>query len=169
MATTQLNQRKAAALQPRRGRPPTGRAQSASERMRRYRERQRDAGLRAETRYQPAATFNAGALKHRIIEMRSLAIHCLVAQKIEGNPRLLNQVKQTLDGWLTRYGDKGDKGDEVPRALTEWRTILRAPWPNIAALITSPGERSTRLRQSTPFASLLTAEERERIYAAFRV
>ena len=159
MATTQ---RKSVAPQPRRGRPPTGRAQSASERMRRYRERQRKAGLNAVTRYQAAAMFSAGALKHRIIEMRSLAMHCVVAQKIELQPRLLNAVRQTLESWLARYGD------EAPRALLEWRDILHDVWPNIAALIIDPGERATRLRQSTPFASLLTAEERERIYAAFR-
>ena len=155
-------QRKAPAHKAVRGRPPTGRAQSAAERMRRYRERQRDAGLRAVTHYQAAHTFNAGALKHRIIEMRSLAMHCVAAQKIERDPALLKSVRQTLDGWRERYGN------QTPRALNEWRDILSEPWPAIAALITDPGERATRLRQSTPFSGILTPEERDRIYAAFR-
>jgi len=104
-----------------RGRPPTGRAQFSAERMRRYRERQRAPGLRAVTRMEaPARTLSGGALKHRIIEARSLAMHCLAAQKIMLEP-----------------------------ALLDWA-------------------HATRLRQSTPFAGVLSERERERIYAAFR-
>ena len=146
-----------------RGRPPTGKAQSAAQRMRRYRARQRAAGLRAVTRMEtPVRSLSAGALKHRIIEARSLAMHCLAAQKIMLEPALLDRVRRTLDTWRARYGK------DAPRALDEWAEILRRPWPQIAAFITEPGERATRLRQSTPFAGVLGARERERVYAAFR-
>ena len=160
------NMPQSAKSKPTRGRPSTGRAQSAAERMRRYRARQRAAGLRTVTRYEaPAPVLPVGALQHRIIEARSLAMHCLMAQKIERDPALLDQVRRTLETWHARYGNDG--GD-VPRVLDEWQLILRKPWPVIAALITDPGERATRLRQSTPFAGVLTARERERVYAAFR-
>jgi hypothetical protein len=146
-----------------RGRPPTGHAQTAAERMRRYRVRLRAAGVRAVTRMEtPVLTLSGGALKHRIIEARSLAMHCVAAQKIERDPRLLDQVRRTLETWRSRFGT------DTPRALDEWEAILRRPWPGIAAFITDPGERATRLRQSTPFAGLLSARERERVYAAFR-
>ncbi len=154
-----------------RGRPPTGQAQSAAERMRRYRARQSAAGLRAITRLEaPVRALSGGALKHRIIEARSLAMHCLAAQKIERDPALLDKVRTTLENWRARYsGAQGNaQVSEMPRALDEWQHILREPWPAIAALITDPGERATRLRQSTPFAGVLTARERERVYAAFR-
>jgi hypothetical protein len=131
--------------------------------MRRYRERQRAAGLRAVTRMQaPLAAMTTGALKHRIIEARSLAMHCLAAQKIMLDPALLAEVRRTLDTWRERYGK------DTPRALDEWAAILRRPWPQIAAFITDPGEHATRLRQSTPFAGVLGERERKRIYAAFR-
>ena len=131
--------------------------------MRRYRERQRAAGLRPVTRMQaPLACMTAGALKHRIIEARSLAMHCLAAHKIMLDPALLVEVRGTLDTWRERYGK------DTPRALEEWAAILRRPWPQIAAFITDPGEHATRLRQSTPFAGVLGARERKRIYAAFR-
>ena len=147
----------------RRGRPLTGRAQSAAERMRRYRARQRAAGLRAVTRLEaPVRALSGGALKHRVIEARSLAMHCLAAQKIERDSELLNKVRQTLEAWRARYGE------DMPCALDEWQRILREPWPAIAALITDPGERATRLRQSTPFAGVLSVLERKRVYAAFR-
>ena len=131
--------------------------------MRRYRERQRAAGLRAVTRMEaPVRALSGGTLKHRVIEARSLAMHCLAAQKIMREPALLDGVRRTLDAWRARYGK------EAPRALGEWAAILRLPWPQIAAFITDPGERATRLRQSTPFAGVLGARERERVYAAFR-
>jgi hypothetical protein len=132
--------------------------------MRRYRGRQRAAGLRAATRWQFAAParISPGLLKHRLAEARSLAMHCLVAQKIAAEPRLLDVARRNLAAWAARYGDS------VPRALEEWRAVLGRPWPEIAALITDPGEPATRMRQSSPFAGVLTASERRRVYEAFR-
>ncbi len=126
------------------GRPPTGRAQSAAERMRRYRARRRAAGLRVATRWLPAASaaISPGVLKHRILEARSLAMHCLIARKIEADPRLLAAARRNL--------------------------ILDRPWPEIAALITDADEAAVRLRQSSPFAGVLTPGERRRVYEAFR-
>ena len=146
------------------GRPPTGRALTAAERMQRYRVRQRAAGLRAATRWQPAtaAPLTPGLLKHRVIEARSLAMHCVIAQRIAADPALLDVARRNLAAWRSRYGNS------PPRALEEWREILERPWPDIAALITDPGESATRLRQSSPFAGVLTAAERKRVYEAFR-
>jgi len=146
------------------GRPLTGRAQSAAERMRRYRARRRAAGLRVATRWRPVASaaISPGVLKHRIIEARSLAMHCLIARKIESDRRLLAAARRNLEKWIARHGDA------VPRALEEWREILDRPWPEIAALITDADEPAVRLRQSSPFAGVLTPGERRRVYEAFR-
>jgi hypothetical protein len=131
--------------------------------MRRYRVRQRAAGMRPVARFEaPVKTLSAGALEHRILDARSLAMHCLAAAKIERDPRLLKQVEKTLEGWRAHY-----EGD-VPPALEEWEDILKRPWPEISAVITDPGERATRLRQSSPVSTILSASERKRIYAAFR-
>ena len=131
--------------------------------MRRYRARQRAAGLRLVSRLEaPVRALPGGALKHRIAEARSLVMHCLAAQKIERNPALLDKVRQTLETWRSRYVS------DMPCALDEWDNILHESWPVIAALVTDLGERATRLRQSTPFAGVLSKSERDRIYAAFR-
>jgi len=103
-----------------------------------------------------------GLLKHRIIEARSLAMHCLIAQKIGRDPRLLHVARRNVVAWSERYGE------QPPRALEEWRAILGRPWHEIAALITDAGETATRLRQSSPFAGVLTPSERRRVYEAFR-
>src|SRR6266446_9181263 len=124
------------------GRPPTGYAQSPAERMRRYRARQRAAGLRAATRWQPAtsAPLSPGLLKHRIIEARSLAMHCLIARKIETDRGLLDAARGNLARWSAQYADG------APRALGEWREILARPWPEIAALITDPRSPARSVR-----------------------
>ncbi|MBI3527112.1 MAG: hypothetical protein HY067_04015 [Betaproteobacteria bacterium] len=131
--------------------------------MRRYRARHRAAGLRAVTRLEaPIQALSAGALKHRILDARSLAMHCLAAAKIEQDRALLRVVKRIFDGWRARYKDG------IPSALEEWRLLLERPWAEVSAVITDPGERATRLRQSSPFSTILSMRERERIYDAFR-
>lgn len=132
--------------------------------MRRYRVRQRVAGLRVATRWQSAApaALSPGLLKHRLAEVRSLALHCLIAQKIAADPTLLEVARRNIAAWRARYGNSPS------RALEEWRAILARPWPEIAALIIGPDEDAARLRRSSPFAGVLTAAERRRVYEAFR-
>jgi hypothetical protein len=110
-----------------------------------------------------SAGLSPGLLKHRIIEARSLAMHCLIARKIGADRRLLDAARRQLATWIERYGEGAP-----PRALGEWREILDRPWPEIAALITDAGESAVRLRQSSPFAGVLTPSERRRVYEAFR-
>ena len=131
--------------------------------MRRYRARRRAAGLRAVTRLEaPIQALSLGALKHRILDARSLAMHCLAAAKIERDRALLRGVKKIFDGWRARYRDG------IPPALEEWRRLLERPWAEVSAVITDPGERASRLRQSSPFPTILSSKEREKIYDAFR-
>jgi len=109
-----------------------------------------------------AKGLSAGALRHRVIDARSLAMHCLAATKIDRDRGLLKKVRETLSRWRARYKR------EIPPALDEWQIILDRPWPEIAGLATDPGQAATRLRQSSPLTSVLSAKERERIYDAFR-
>lgn len=89
-------------------------------------------------------------------------MHALVAAKIARDPELLSKPRRNLARWSARWGE------DPPRWVAEWQDILRRPWPEIAAVITEPGENSARLRQSSPFAGVLTPQERKRIYEAFR-
>jgi len=131
--------------------------------MRRMREKRKAAGLKpvvawvsVEPREQP--TYSS----HRLLEARSLAMHAVIARKIERNPELLAIPRRNLQRWSARWQE------DVPAWAQEWRELLKKSWPEIAALITEPSESSARLRQSSPFAGVLTHEERRRIYEAFR-
>lgn len=151
------------ASQPRRGRPPSGAAMSAAERMRRMRARRKAAGLHEVTVWAPRRS-NAPVpySSHRVAEVRSLAFHTVIAERISRDPSLLQIAHRNVARWRTRQGD-------APAAwLREWEILLQQPWPQVAALITEMSENATRLRQSSPFAGVLRADERRRIHEAFR-
>jgi hypothetical protein len=145
-----------------RGRPPTQRARTAAERMRAYRERKRAAGLKRPRGWVAQPLTAARYSDHRQHEARSLALHCRAAAKIAANPELLEIARDNLRRWREKAGA------QVPRYLDEWSRILQRPWPGIASVMTSFDDEAIRLRQSSPFAGILNAEERRRIYDAFR-
>jgi hypothetical protein len=146
-----------------RGRPPKANAMTPAERMRAYRKRKRDAGLKNVRRWEPDQSAPPGQYSdHRILDARSLAMHCKIAQKLSRDPKVLEKAKANLERWREK------SVDSLPRYFSEWQEILRCPWLEIAEYITSMSEDATRLRSSSPFAGVLTADEREQIYAAFR-
>ncbi|HYH40683.1 MAG TPA: hypothetical protein VD867_01770 [Burkholderiales bacterium] len=148
----------------RRGRPRSGEAQSAAERMRRYRRRQKAAGLRLVARYEQPARIKLTSteLDRRIIEARDLTLHCLAAKKIDADRTLLGKVRRRLEYWRRNH-----KEDAPPAALSDWADVLSKPWGAIAAFITGGDPEASRLRHSSPFDIVLTARERKRIYSAF--
>jgi hypothetical protein len=96
---------------------------------------------------------------HEWIDRRSLALHEAVAAKLEAQPQLIDIARRNLERWLTV---------NPAAALVEWRRILdSAPLPDVLALLRSSSEEAVRLRQSSPFAGLLTPEERGRIMASY--
>jgi hypothetical protein len=129
--------------------------------MRAYRKRKSDAGLKSIRRWEAADGVTRYS-DHRILDARSLAMHCRIAQKISRDPQLLDKAHANLERWAAKT--TGPK----PRYLREWQQVLNQPWPAIAEFITNMGEEATRLRASSPFAGVLTQEERDQIYAAFR-
>ena len=137
---------------------------TAAERMRRLRERRKAAGLKTVVAWVPndgpgeQPTYSS----HRLLEARSLAMHAVIARKIEHDPTLLAIAHRNIERWSARWKD------ETPAWLKEWQEVLKQPWRHVAAVITEPSEHGARVRQSSPFAGVLTNEERWRIYEAFR-
>jgi hypothetical protein len=100
---------------------------------------------------------------HRLHDARSLAMHALIAARISRDPQLLEVARRNLERWSARWSQ-----GRAPKWFQEWSVILAKPWATVAALITEPSEEATRLRQSSPFAGVLSPVERKRIYDAFR-
>jgi hypothetical protein len=145
-----------------RGRPPTGRALPAAERMRRLRARRKAAGLKAVVSWQEATEIVAPYSSHRLAEARSLVMHTVIAEKIQANSALITHAQQNLGRW------RRHREGSAPAWMDEWRAILKRPPAEVAAIICEPSERGARLRQSSPFAGALSDQERKRIYDAFR-
>ena len=146
----------------RRGRPPTGVAMTAAERMKRMRARRKATGFKTVAAWVPDTAIAPPYSAHRLLDARSLAMHVLIADKISNDPRLLNIARENLVRWRARWPES------PPAWFEQWQEIMSWQWPRIAALITEQSENAIRLRQSSPFAGVLDAEERKRIYEAFR-
>lgn len=97
---------------------------------------------------------------HSRLDERSLAMHRLIARKLRTDPTLLEKARQNVRRW--------QKQDGSPRlALAEWEQILRGSPRQVADFIAGRSERATRLRQSSPFAGILTEAERKAIYESY--
>jgi predicted NACHT family NTPase len=92
---------------------------------------------------------------HDWIDRRSLALHDAVAARLEAQPELLDVARRNVARWLSR----GTQG-----ALLEWQALLeRLSVSDVVALLRSESETAVRLRQSSPFAGVLTPDERRAI------
>ena len=135
-----------------------------AERMRAYRARKRAAGLKPVSSWIPATPYNSTPYSdHRLLEARSLALHCKIAHKINKDQSLLKVPERNLRRWSQKTPP-----EQTPKYIQEWQEILAQPWSEVAAFITSCTEQAFRLRQSSPFAGILRPSERKRIYDAFR-
>ena len=127
------------------------------------RERRKAAGLKPVVSWvSPEPAVRPAYSSHRLLEARSLAMHAVIAEKIQRDLTLLDVARNNLKRWRARWAGS------APAWHEEWSGIMKRPWPQIAAIITEPSEEGARLRQSSPFAGVLSAQERRRIYEAFR-
>ena len=97
---------------------------------------------------------------HSRLDERSLAMHQLIAAKVQADPALLDRARQNVRRWQASDGS--------PKlALAEWEQILDGPINQVAQFLAERSERATRLRQSSPFAGILTEAERRTIYQKY--
>lgn len=95
---------------------------------------------------------------HAWIDERSRALHALVAAKLIARPELLDVARSNLQRWLAHTPSP---------ALQEWQALLdRTSLSGVIDLLRSSSEDAARLRQSSPFPGLLTAEERRAVFEA---
>jgi hypothetical protein len=94
-------------------------------------------------------------------ERRSLFLHRTIAARLTADPAAtLALARRTL----ARMAERSPQA--VP-LLEEWAVLLRRPVADLVLLLTDPSPRARELRQVTPFAGVLSAAERAKVYAAF--
>jgi hypothetical protein len=99
---------------------------------------------------------------HRLIDKRSLAFGRAIAERIAARPELVARARATIVRWLATCSPGARP------ALEEWLAALGGPTDGLIALLTGTDERAVRLRQSNPFAGVLTPQERTAILRRFQ-
>ena len=97
---------------------------------------------------------------HQQIDRRSLALARAIAEKVDRDPqRGLRIARDNCRRWLEQYDSPVNR---------EWWEILQQPWEQIREILLGESDNSRRLRQSSPFAGVLTPRERWAIYRKFQ-
>jgi hypothetical protein len=94
---------------------------------------------------------------HRVAELNSLAYHRLVGERLD--EAILDQARRRLSRWKKM-------GRINPRWAGEWERILEQPVAKVAKAIGADTPRARELRQTSPFAGVLTEHERQRLLEA---
>lgn len=95
---------------------------------------------------------------HQDHDTRGLAMGKAIAKLLIDDPTLVKRARAFVE---KRWRDASAR---ERKELEEWRSILRtASATRLRRILTDPGERSTRLRQTFPFVGILSKAELRRI------
>jgi hypothetical protein len=94
---------------------------------------------------------------HREAELRSLAYHRVVARRLDR--RIVQAASERLQQWRA-------EGRIDPRYEREWEQVLSESPAQIERLIAEDSQRMRDLRQSSPFAGVLSEPERRALHEA---
>lgn len=89
------------------------------------------------------------ATTHAELDRRSLLAAEGVARAITRDPRLVERAQRWVEHRL------GQASEAERHELREWAHILTLSPHRISAILRDPGERATRLRQTSPFVAIL--------------
>jgi len=100
---------------------------------------------------------------HQFLDAFALAYHRSVAELLRVTPDpILQHARKNLTVWMAR----GELSAGAMLSLREWQKLLNeSTLPQLIAIIIDESDEGQRLRQSSPFAGTLSAEERLEILA----
>lgn len=95
-------------------------------------------------------------------DRRSLVLHRAIAAKLRGDPdRTIRRARRNLRTMR-------DRNPNASALLNDWARLLDLPVSHVDRVLTDPAPHARELRAVTPFAGVLTAEERTEVYRHFR-
>jgi hypothetical protein len=100
--------------------------------------------------------YMAPTRTHDWIDQRSLALALAIAQKVRREPALFHVAAENIERWKHTM-------DRWPPALREWEEILEQGVETAVSILVEDTARGRRLRQSNPFAGVLSPRERNDI------
>lgn len=112
----------------------------------------------------PESVTGSPVDSHQFLDGLALAYHRAVAVRLREEPgAVVRAARENLARWLA----SGSFDSGTAAALREWLSILDASTTEeLLALLTAETDEGQRLRQSSPFAGVLTEEERLKIMDA---
>jgi len=99
---------------------------------------------------------------HARVDARSLAMHRAIAEKLRVRPELMDVAFDNLRRWAEGAG-------RSQPYLDAWDKLLSRPLGEVLALIVEDSEAMRAMRQTSPFAGVLSPKERWEIYDAFAI
>lgn len=98
---------------------------------------------------------------HQLAEARSLALHQEVARRLREDPSGIDRARSRVLEWKA-------EGAVHPDYIDRWLDVLDAPLEEILDLLVEQSEEANALRQVTPFAGVVDARTRWRIWRRVR-
>ena len=92
---------------------------------------------------------------HEYQDRVSLEIARRIAAGLADHPEWVELARNNLKRWSEQNQD----ASALLRCYAEWRTLLARPTTEIAAILTAETDEGQRLRQNSPFAGALNAEQ----------
>ncbi len=94
-------------------------------------------------------------------DYRSLEMHRLIAEKIEGNPLLIQIAIHNIERW--------ERQNSYPQPyLDDWLNHIDKGMEHLLSFLISETDEAQRLRSSSPFVGIITQEERAEIFRMFK-
>ncbi len=93
---------------------------------------------------------------HRRREIQSLELHRRIARRLEEDTAaVIQKARGNLQRWLSMRPDDG-----LSVTWREWESLLGEMSPGeLGAFLISDSQRAVRLRQSSPFAGVIPAQD----------
>jgi hypothetical protein len=92
--------------------------------------------------------------------LRSIAFHRLVAEQLDGEQ--ISKARERVEGWLVVDGPVDH------RWARQWEELLRLPIMELKERLVEDSDQMRGLRQSTPFAGVVSEAERRKILQEVR-
>lgn len=98
---------------------------------------------------------------HRLAELRSIALHRAIGDRIIRQPELVDDARRRLHALAA-------EGKTDAHYRDEWLAVLVEPIPRIVAFLGEDTERARDLRQATPFTAVISPRDRWQIWRSVR-
>ena len=95
-------------------------------------------------------------------DRRSLALHVAIANQLRADP---DSVRRRARKNLRKMAVTNPEAQQI---LAEWRDILGWPVARILEILSDQRPHARELRHVTPFAGILSAQQRAAVYREFR-